>query len=150
MQVKEAMQKNVIKIKKGTTLREVARILAEKQISGAPVVDEKDRVIGIISEKGIFKTLYPDYGQYYTDLGLRTEPEKIKERTKEVSQKKVEEVMTPYVVTISPDMSLIQAGATLLARSIHRLVVVDENKKIVGIITRKDIYKKIFKEEFGI
>lgn len=149
MQVKQIMKTNIIKIKKGTNLKETAKILSDNQISGAPVVDEKDRLIGIISEKDIFRALYPDYEEFYLDTGLRVDFEKIEDRVLEVSKLKVEDIMIKDIISVTPDTSLVKIGAIMLARNIHRVLVLDENKP-VGIVSRRDVYKAIFKEKMKL
>lgn len=149
MQVKEIMKTNIIKIKKGTNLKEAARILADNKISGAPVVDEKERLIGIISEKDIFRTLYPNYEEFYLDTGLRVDFEKIEDRISEISELAVEDIMIKDIISVTPDTSIVKIGAIMFARNIHRVVVLEENKPL-GIVTRRDIYRAIFKEKMKL
>jgi len=146
MQVKDLMNTNIIKFKKGTTIKLAAQILTEKHISGAPVVDEKERLIGILSEKDIFKALYPDYNEFYNNDSLRTDFDKIEERLYEVANFKVEDVMVKDVISVSPDTSIVKVGAIMMAQNIHRVIVLDKNTP-VGIVTRRDIYRAIFKDK---
>jgi CBS domain-containing protein len=149
MKVKEIMKTNIINFKKGTSVREAARVLSEKHISGAPVVDEKDRLIGIVSEKDIFRAIYPDYEDFYSDLGLRTDFEKIESRITDVVNLKVEDVMIKNVISVAPDTPIVKVGAIMLAENIHRVMVLEGNKPL-GIVTRRDIYKAIFKNKLKI
>jgi len=149
MQVKEIMKTNIITIKKGTGLKETAKILADNKISGAPVVDEKGRLIGIISEKDIFRALYPDYEEFYLDTGLRVDFEKVEDRISEILKLKVEDIMIKNVISVTPETSIVKIGAIMLARNIHRVMVLKENKPL-GIVTRRDIYRAIFKEKMKL
>jgi CBS domain-containing protein len=149
MKVKEIMIQKVIKIKKGMTLKETASILCRNKISGAPVIDENDKLIGIISEKDLFKVLYPSYREFFTHPEAWTDPEKIEERVKDVSTMKVEKLMTQGVTTVSPETPVVQIGAIMLAEGIHRVPVIDQGK-IVGIVDREDIFHRILKKELGI
>jgi CBS domain-containing protein len=149
MQVKELMKTNIIKIKNGTNLKKTAKILADNKISGAPVVDGEGRLIGIVSEKDIFRALYPDYADFYMDTGLRVDFGKIEDRILEISKLKAEDVMIRDIISVTPDTSIVKIGAIMLARNIHRVVVLKENKP-QGIVTRRDIYRAIFKEKMKL
>lgn len=149
MKVKEIMKTNIISFKKGTPVREAAKVLSQRRISGAPVVDEKDRLIGILSEKDIFKALYPDYEDFYSDQSLRSDFEKIEERLLDVANLKVEDVMIKDIISVTPDTPVIKVGAIMLAEGIHR-VIIQEGNKPLGIITRRDVYKVIFKDKLKI
>ncbi len=65
MRVQDVMQTEVLTIPVGTPYRDVERLLREKQISGAPVVDGEGSVVGIVSEKDLFRVLYPFYRSFY-------------------------------------------------------------------------------------
>ncbi|MEW6407214.1 MAG: CBS domain-containing protein [Patescibacteria group bacterium] len=149
MKVKEIMKTNIINFRKGTSIHDVAKILSQRHISGAPVIDEKDRLIGIVSEKDIFRALYPNYEDFYSDLTLRTDLEKIEERIADVANLKVEDVMIKNIISVTPDTSIIKVGAIMLAENIHRIMVLDRNKPC-GIVTRRDVYKAIFKDKLKI
>lgn len=149
MKVKEIMKTNIINFKKGTPVREAAKILSQKHISGAPVVDEKNRLIGIISEKDIFRALYPDYEDFYSDSSLRSDFGKIEGRLLDVANLKVEDVMVKDIISVTPDTSIIKVGAIMLAEGIHRVIIQEKNMP-VGIVTRRDIYKAIFKDKLKI
>lgn len=145
MKISEVMQKRVIEIKKGTTLKGAIEILVKNKISGAPVIDEEKKLIGIISEKDLFRSLYPDYEEYYINLDLRTSSEKLEDRITDVSEFKVENIMTPEVITVTPDTPIMKVGAIMLVQKVHRIVIV-ENNKVVGIVSRRDVYSKMFKK----
>ena len=145
MKVKDVMKKKVIKIKQGTSYKEVIKILLTNKISGAPVVDNKDKLIGMVSEKDLFRILYPYYKSYYENPELYLDLEERESKAKEIQNHKVETFMSKEVVTTTPDAPAMAAGAIMLAKGIHRLVVV-EKEKVVGIITRRDIYHPILKQ----
>lgn len=153
MFVRDVMSTQVVTIPFSATIEEAVKILLSHKISGAPIVDGNNKLMGIMSEKGIFRKLYPSYDEFN-----ETEPsfwnfERIESRAKDVSHLKVVEVMTPNVVCVHPDFPLAKAGGIILAKSIHRLVVTDNGKEdgnIVGMITRNDIYKSLFRKEFKL
>ena len=148
MKVKNVMSKRVIKIKKGMTYQEVVKIFLKHKISGAPVVDENDNLIGLISEKDLFRILYPFYQSYYEHPEWYTDFEAREDKASEIKGHLVESFMTKNVITGNPETPIMAAGALMLARGIHRLPVVKDGK-IIGIVSREDIYRKILKKKIG-
>lgn len=141
------MKKSVVTIPVGTMYRDVVRCLREGGFSGAPVVDEKGTVVGIVSEKDLFRLLYPHYKSFYenTDLYLDYEDREVK--AEEIGKHPVEMFMTKKVWSVEPDMPIMRAGALMLAKGVHRVPVM-ENGKLVGIVTRGVIYRKIFESHY--
>lgn len=147
MLVREIMETNVITIKRDTTYEEVAKILYDKNVSGLPVVDDEGKVLGVVSEKDIFKVLYPFYQSYYSQPVLYADFEDREKKATEIRNQPAEVFMSKNVVPISPDDPIMQAGALMLSRGISRLPVV-ENCKVVGMVSRKMIYRAVLKENF--
>jgi len=140
MQVQEVMTKKIIKIKKGTTLREAAKILIKNDITGAPIVNEKDKVIGIISEKNVFRALYPNYEEFYIDLDIIAKPKNLDDRLLKIVDLKVENFMVKDVVSALPSDSVVKVGGIMMARGIRRVLVVDQKNTLLGVVSRRDIY----------
>jgi len=136
--VERVMTKEVYRVKVDTTVREVAQMLMEYRISGLPVVDEEDRVIGVVSEAD----LLPLTGMRGSALGRfkkwwreRITSPKIYER--------VGEVMNKPAITISPSDHIGKAAALLNKWGIKRLPVVNDEGKLIGIVSRADIVRVI-------
>lgn len=144
MRVKEIMQSNVVKIFPQTTYAEAAKLMYINNFSGLPVVDNNEKIMGIISEKDLFRALYPDYQKFIENPENYLNYEEQEKRILEIKNNPVSLYMNKNVISISPQASMMAAGGIMLARHIHRLPVID-NSKIVGIITRNDIYKTILK-----
>ncbi len=146
MKVREIMDKNFIAIKKGTPYSEVFKILYKNDISGAPVVDDNNHIIGIVSEKDLFRVLFPFYTSYFNNPELYVDYEERENKVDEIKNHKIEIFMCRDFVHIHPDDPVLRAGALMLAKHISRLPVV-ENGKLVGMIWRRDIYRTILKRK---
>ena len=144
MQVAEVMQKEVIVVKNDMSVTEAAMVLLKNNITGAPVVDQEGKLMGVVSEKDIFKFLYPDYREYYSFLGFTKEKVSLRARVKIGEDKLVKEVMTRKVIYVSTQDSVMRVGALMVMKKIHRVMVV-ERGKLVGIVCRKDIYHQVFR-----
>lgn len=143
------MKKDVVVIKKGTSYQTLAKILLENKISGAPVVDENEKIVGVVSEKDLFKAIYPSYEEFYESPESYLDFEKLEEEAKKAGDKKVEDFMSKRLITADPETPVLKIGALMVATGIHRVPVV-ENGKVVGMVSRRDIYRAILKERFGL
>ncbi len=117
------------------------------KIKGAPVM-EHGKVLGIISEKDMFRALYPSVAEYYDNPELWMEERELEENAKVVAQKRVKDIMTRDTIAAPADTPVMQAGAMMLAHRVHRIVVMEADK-LVGIATRSDVFRNVFKKFLG-
>jgi CBS domain-containing protein len=148
MKIRDIMITDVITIPITATYEEAARILFDKKINGAAVVDEKGRLAGMISEKDLFRVLYPFPQSYYNDPESYLDLEERESKASEIRNKPIAGFMSKNPVTIGPDVPVMHASALMLAKRVHRLPVI-ENGKLIGNVTRGLIYRAILKHEFG-
>ncbi|MCX6782143.1 MAG: CBS domain-containing protein [Candidatus Magasanikbacteria bacterium] len=145
MKVRELMDTKYITIPKGSTYEQVFKILYDNNISGAPIVDD-GKIIGIVSEKDLFRVLFPFYTSYYNNPELYVDYEERENKVDEIKNHKVDVFMSRDFVYVHPDDPVLRAGALMLAKHVSRLPVI-ENGKLVGMIWRRDIYKTILKRK---
>ena len=148
MRVREVMITPVVTISPTTTYEEAARVLHVHKISGVPVVDEKGKLVGLLSEKDLFRAMYPLYEEYILEPHAYYNQELQEEEIEAIRKQPVEKYMSTRVVTIDGDSPVLHAGGLMLAHGLHRLPVV-ENGKLAGIVTREDIYGTILKRHLG-
>ncbi len=144
MRVKSFMQKNVVTIKQDQSIVAASMILMKNNITGAPVVDNKNNLVGVISEKDIFKKIYPNYQEYYLLGADKKNDLDIKPQIKEAENIKVKEIMTKDVITAKVTDSSIKIAAIMTIKKINRVIILD-NGSLAGIVSRKDIYPQSFK-----
>ncbi|MBI4135350.1 CBS domain-containing protein [Candidatus Uhrbacteria bacterium] len=149
MLVKEVMKTKVVVIDKEMTCRDAAQVLLQHKISGAPVVDEKNKVVGVISEKDLFRAVFPNQSEFIENEGAYLDFEKLEQEAKGAGDKKVSEVMSARLITATPDTPVLKVGAQMIASGIHRIPVVD-GEKLVGMVSRRDIYSKVLKNYFEL
>lgn len=143
MRVRDVLERGLIIIPHTATHEEAATILYRHNVSGAPVLDETQRLVGMISEKDLFRALYPAYAEYYENPAHFLDYEAREANAKDVRRKPVTDFMARHVYTIGPDDPILKAGGLMLAKSIHRLPVVDRDGTLLGIVTREQIYRAI-------
>ncbi|NPV64806.1 MAG: CBS domain-containing protein [Methanobacteriaceae archaeon] len=156
MKVEDAMQKNVITIKNDMKIEEAARILRENKISGAPVIDKKNRLVGMLSEGDIIRLLEVHSPKLNLILPspldlielpirMKHEYDEIVKGIKKASLTLVDEIMTRKLITVKPDQSISDAAELMDKHKIKRLPVVDDEGNLIGIITRGDIIGALVK-----
>ena len=115
------------------------------KISGVPVVDENNTLVGILSEKDILKAMFPDITEIMGQSG-KPDFESIESDYSDVMHKTVSELMTHTVASVTPDMPLLKAVSMMCVKQIRRIPVTDNDNKLVGIISIGDVHKAIFQE----
>lgn len=139
MRIEDIMTRDVITVGPDATLKEAARELVARRISGVPVVDDDGRVLGVLSEGDL---LYKQRGARERDAGLlgwfvdrHHEAEDAK-----LDARLVKEAMTSPAITIDAGWSLTSAADRMLSGGVNRLPVVRADR-LVGIVTRADIVR---------
>ena len=152
MLVKEIMTKKVITLKPEETLKEIAVKFAKNNISGAPVVDDEGKVIGIVSETDIFTTLKRNFSELklvhldpaLSMVGLSFKETPTDKKTEEIFQDiggiMASVIMKHNVKTVGPEDDIKVVVDIVSTGKINRVPVVDDGK-LVGIVTRGDIIK---------
>jgi CBS domain-containing protein len=140
MLVRDVMTKNVLSITKYESIMQVANVLTDKNISGLPVVDKENKVIGIITQADILSMVGVSREHTFKDLLKYMLGERLPERR---IGDLVGDIMTSPALTIKPDTNVAEAVKIMDEKRIRRLTVVDEENKLIGILTRADILKAV-------
>lgn len=122
VRVVDVMTSDVITVRAGTTITEAARLMFRNRISGLPVCDENDLLVGMITEADFLR------------LEVARHNETIMDTVETVGQ-----VMTENVTTIAPGVALADAARVMVYEDINRLPVVDSESRMLGIISRLDV-----------
>lgn len=140
MKVRDVMTAGVISVAPETSLRELARLLNEHQISGVPVVDGDGACVGVISEADLLAKQVgrPQSRHHPLDwiLGERSDPEELRRRAATTAG----QAMSAPVITIDADRPLREAAALMVDRRVNRLPVLSGGT-LVGMITRADLVR---------
>jgi CBS domain-containing protein len=144
MKVKDVMTRDVVTVGPETSLKEVAEILAERRISGMPVVRADGEVLGVVSEGDI---LFKERGasQRKGTLSWLKDPYGMEGLLK-LEARTAGEAMTAPARTIAPWRALSAAAALMLEQHVNRLPVVDDGE-LVGIVTRADLVRAFIRPD---
>jgi CBS domain-containing protein len=145
MIVKDIMNTTVKTAEAGTLIKDIASIMCLNKISGVPVIDSDNKLIGVLSEKDILLAMFPDVQQIMEE-GAKPDFESIEFDYKRLLDKKVGDLMTQTVASVTPDMPLLKAASMMCAKKIRRIPVTDDSNGLVGIVSIGDVHKAIFQE----
>ena len=143
MLVKDVMTTDVITVEKFEKVLVVADILAARNISGIPVVDKQGKVIGIITQADILSVVGVRKEHTFKDLLKHMLGEPFPDRR---MGDIVGDVMTSSVLTTSPQTNIAEVVRIMDEKKIRRLPVVDDQSKLIGIISRADILKAVLRK----
>jgi CBS domain-containing protein len=150
MKIEDAMKKDVIKFNELDKIVDVAQSFRDNKISGAPVVDENNKVVGVISEGDIMRLLEVHSPKINLilpapldlielPLRMKYELDEIAEDMQRAGSTVIDQIMTKKVVKIGPDASISDAAELMDSHKVKRLPVVNKDGKLIGIVTRGDI-----------
>ncbi len=142
MKVGDAMVREVLTVSESTSVGELARLMRERGISGAPVLDSSGRLAGIVSEGDLIRELLPRYTELFEEERHRVDAQYTEQRAASLRSRPVGEIMTRGVFTIDAGAPLLKAAAMIQLKRIKRLVVV-QGDQIVGLLGRRDICKAL-------
>ncbi|WP_408990450.1 CBS domain-containing protein [Streptomyces shenzhenensis] len=135
--VGEVMTREVVRARPETPFKEVARLLDRYRISGLPVVDHDDKVVGVVSETDLIRhQAAPSAGGraprlpmpapgYPAGAGVAT----------------AGDLMSTPAITVHPEQQVANAARVMERHSVGRLPVVDEEDRLIGITTRRDLLR---------
>jgi CBS domain-containing protein len=147
MQIKDVMTRKVITVGPRTPLKDVARSMVTKRVSGMPVVDDDGSVLGVVSEGDILakERGRPGTASLFDHLLEVNGNASVKHDARDAA-----DAMTSPAVTIRPDRSVAEAAAMMLDRCVNRLPVVDKHGQLAGIVTRADLVRAFVREDDAI
>ena len=135
---RDVMTASVISVKEDTPLAEVAATMAESTISGVPVVDEDGQVTGVISEKDFISCIGTQGAVSFMGIVAHC----LKHGgsiTIETEAEKACDIMASPAITVSENTSVAEISGMFTIRHINRVPVVDDQGRLVGIVSRADI-----------
>ncbi|RSM85201.1 CBS domain-containing protein [Kibdelosporangium aridum] len=141
--IKNVMTTDVAFVKDYTDFKDIVRLLADRHVSAVPVVDNENRVVGLVSESDLLaKQSRPER----PGLFARLRPTKQHKATGTVAA----DLMTTSPITIDVQSTVVDGARTLVRHNIHQLPVVDETGRLVGIVGRKDLLAVFLRQDDDI
>ncbi|SPD71787.1 CBS domain protein [uncultured Desulfobacterium sp.] len=134
----DVMTREVYSITRETSTEEIAQVMASKGVTGLPVIDNENRVIGIVTETDFLSQLGSKDAKSFMDIiaqclrskGCVALP---------LRKQKAQDIMTSPVVTVTEDTAVTQVAAIMTEKGINRVPVTDRQGRLIGIVSRADI-----------
>lgn len=144
MTVSICMKRHVVSIHSNDSIRSAAAIFVKKHIGLLPVVDDKNKVIGVVGLRDLLTLEMPDFIEFIEDVDFvhdfgaveTTRPDA------ETLDQPIDSIIKP-AFTVQEDCGLLRAYSLMLQHNLHDMPVVNKKDELVGITSRVDIGTKI-------
>jgi CBS domain-containing protein len=131
--VKDVMSTHVIAVRQGAPYKEMAAMLHEQRVSAFPVIDDDNKVIGVVSEADL---LTKEALEGTVPRTLLSRPERVRKQTNALT---AADLMTKPPVTTGPDETVTHAARLMFDQQVKRLPVISDDGTLIGIVTRSDV-----------
>lgn len=145
MKAKNVMTTLVHTVKPDDKVGKAVYLICRHNIAGLPVVNDQNKVVGVVSEKDILKAMYPSYGEFYEDPISAMDFEKMEENFKDVNGLLIKDIMTSPPITAGPETPILKVGSLMILKRIRRVPIVDDEGKLLGIVSEGDVHRAVFK-----
>ena len=145
MKVADFMSTSLVTISPDSTLSRVWELISQKHIHGLPVIDKNKKMIGFVSKEDMLSKLFPDSEdpeEMYDDSD-----DTIEEKLEKLKKMTVEKVMNKKVIFTRTDTPILRALSRMIVRKIHQLPVLDDDSRLVGLISKGDVFNGMFKRK---
>ena len=140
MIISECMKRNVVSIPETFTIREAATVFVKEHVGLLPIVDQNNKLVGVIGLRDLLLLELPDFVNFVADVDFvhdfgaveTTRP------TASVLNESIRTLMKPQI-TVNEDSGLLRAYALMLQHNLHDMPVVSKDGKLVGMASRVDI-----------
>jgi CBS domain-containing protein len=127
-EISTVMTTDVAVVRGDTPFKDIVALLAERRISGVPVLGEDDSVVGIVSETDLLHGTTDEHKPFWAGGRHGYHPHAV-----------AAQMMTSPAVCVHPDTTVAHAAKLLAEEGVHRLPVVDGEGRLVGIVSRRDV-----------
>jgi CBS domain-containing membrane protein len=138
--VKDMMVKNVVSVTPDTPLPEIAEIMGGRGISGVPVVDADNRVVGVISEKDFLSRMGAESPQNFMSVVANC----LKAKgciVLPIRAQRAKDIMSSPAIAVGESATYMEVARLFHDKSINRAPVIDRVGRLVGIVSRADIVR---------
>ncbi len=146
VRAKDIMQKEVVTVRPETSVEDAGRLFIEKDISGAPVLDDGGNLVGIVTENDLIRKEkrfhIPTIIRIFDAFIPLESDARVEQEIRKMAATTVGEICTTKVITISEDTDLYEIATIMAEKNVHLLPVMKEGE-IVGIVGKKDLIRAL-------
>lgn len=144
MKVSEIMSTHLKTVAVDTPMSAVVADMCLFRVSGMPVVEKGNRLIGFIAEKDVLHHLFPSL-EDSMNIMATVDFEDMENNYKSVMGLKVSDLMSKKAITVPPDMDILKATSVMVRHRFRRIPVA-EGDTLVGMLSLGDVHKALFKK----
>jgi CBS domain-containing protein len=145
--VREVMTGSVVSVTPDMLIKDVARLLVERRISGLPVVDADGAVVGVVTEGDLLVKEHDVQAMHRRPLArIFGESREMRSLRAKAEARTAGEAMSSPALTISADAPIHEAASMMIDRKVNRLPVVDDGK-LIGIVARADVVRTLVRAD---
>ena len=142
----DLMTRNVITVTQDMTVKHLAQLLMDNNISGVPVIDDGGKLIGVVTENDLIdqnkKVHIPTVVSILDSFIYLESPDRMEQEMRKIAGSMVRDIYSKNVRTVGPAATLDELATIMSEQNIHTLPVV-EGDQLVGIIGKRDIIRTI-------
>jgi CBS domain-containing protein len=134
------MKRKVISVRDTATVREAAAIFAKEHVGLLPIVDEGNKLVGVLGLRDLLSLELPDFIRFVSDVDFVHDfgaVENTRPRAEALNQS-VRLLMKP-AITVREDSGLLRTYALMLQHQLHDIPVISSDEQLVGMASRVDI-----------
>jgi CBS domain-containing protein len=144
LMVKDVMRHKVVTVTPDNTLKDVANIMFRYRLSALAVVDDNNRLLGVINDRDLIKAALPDYKSLISNLNYSLDVEPFEELLKKEDKIKVSQLYRDDYEVTTPETRIVEVAAMMIFKDISK-VFVTSGDNLVGVLLRKDIVNMIIR-----
>lgn len=144
----DIMTRNVVTVSPDTSVRDVAALLATKRFGSVPVVDDTGKVLGIVTEEDMVlraaNVHLPRHIMFLGSIVYLENPQNFQVEADKILALTARDIMHETFASIGSDTPIDDVASRMLNEDLRRVLVLDADEKLIGIITRADIVRMLF------
>ena len=144
LMVKDVMRHKVATVTPDNTLKDVANEMFRYRLSALAVVDDQNKLLGVINDRDLIKAALPDYKSLISNLNYSIDVEPFEELLKQEDKIKVSQLYREEYEVTTPETRIVEGAAMMIFKDVKRVFVVKDGN-LVGVLLRKDIVNMIIR-----
>ncbi|MFH1690422.1 MAG: CBS domain-containing protein [Candidatus Eisenbacteria bacterium] len=142
LKTRDYMTTDVVSVGRAANVAEIVALLKKHRIPGVPVVDEDKRLLGLVTHEELINIFIPHYLSMFDELAFLDDLGEIEAQTMaeiEPTLFLAEDIMATNLITAGPSTSIMKVAALMVNRKLVLVPVVDEDRRVVGVLSRNDV-----------
>lgn len=149
MLVAEIMSKVMVTSTRDTPFKDIWRKIFVKRVHSIPVLDSRNKLVGLLTREDLLKSLYPKYQDVMENLETASDFEAMESRMDDMLELKAKDLMSKKIIFTRDSTLIMRALSRMIVRNLAQLPVLNDKNELVGIITKGDIFYSLFKNHFA-